>query len=1025
MDVRRAAAPASLVLVLAAALAGCGGGGGGSGPSGGCTLPGAAALTVAEATPAQGATNVSVNAAVVLRFNTCLDAATLRDAVLVTRGTTLVAVTPAYDAATATLTLAPDAPLAWGATYLVATLPSLRGARGEAHAGWGGSFRTRAAPDTVPPTTTASLPAGRYDHALEVDLTCTDDAAGTGCAATHYTVDGAEPGAGSPRYDGPIAIASTTTLRFRSADVDGNWEAPRAVAYVIDTDPPGVVSVSPAHGATGVPVDVVVTVAFDEEMRAADLYSERLAVTPRETALAHPAAGGRSVAVRFTRPLECGTTYAFAYGTPRDLAGNALPAPLAFSFTTTSDCTPPTTAASLEDGVYPAPREVTLTCSDGTGDGCARIVYTTDGSVPAVATGTVVEGAAAGPIALPEGETVLRFFSVDRAGHREAMREERYAVSASGFTYVATGGGIARGAGPVPARFTTLPAFGWTYAFHRDRTTGRLWRATERGVAFSDDGATWTPGAQLKDSYGWMLPASSVWAEGPFVLAGTREGLYASHDGGFTWAVMLSRTSGYDEAQVLDVDGEGKDLLVATSLGLAVSHDRGRSFGWRGSAVFRDVDLDPETGEVWAASSTGLLRSTDRGATFTTHDATSTPALPSAAVNAVAATATHVHLGTEAGYVRLARDGSGAPAAAAVLANPCPRGDANVLEVAVSGARVFLATGSPWSSGSTDAFCVSANGGTSFAPGWFVAPDRTTAIASTIHAEGSDVWVGYSPSFFRSTDGGATFDLGDLPTVADDVVASGGKLFAATGYGVAVSTDGFRTFTTRTARDGLRDPDVVDLAVGGGGVLYAASGWGLSISRDGGATFAVPSQTLLNTPDCVAADGALAFVCGDTVLYRSLDAGATWQQRLPVAGGPTLYTRGVAVRGQTVALASGSGVWISSDGGGTFAQRGEAAGIVPAGGYLTLYAAAVAPSGDVWIGANGGGFVSRDGGATFARPAGIPPSVWIEAVTAEPGAPLYLGTSDGLAISTDGGVTFTWRRAAEGIGGPRTAAYVP
>ncbi|WP_242343853.1 Ig-like domain-containing protein [Anaeromyxobacter terrae] len=1023
MTIVRLAAPAALALVLTACSS-SGGGGGTPGP--GCALPPATALTVVEAIPAQGATGVSIHASVSLRFNTCIDPSSI-GAISFQRGAGPVAFHVAYDPVTATLTLVPDAPLDYSTTYYVSILPTLRGVRGEASTGWAGSFRTRATPELIPPATTATPAGGRYNHALDVTLACADDPGGTGCAGTYYTTDGRAPGLSSARYVGPLAITTTTTLRFASVDGEGNWESPRSESYVIDVDPPGVASVFPPDGATGVALDAVPAVTFDEAMDAATLGSSRIAFVPRVDTLSAYDPATFTASYLPDGLLDCATTYTVSYdGGARDVAGNALPGPFTWSFTTDGDCAEPVTTANVQDGVYAAPQAVTLTCDDGAGSGCARIVYTTDGSVPTRSHGTVVEGTSAGPIAIGEGDTVLRFFGVDRAGNREPVREERYAVSSTGFTYVATSGGLARGAGPVPARFVTIPTYGPTYGFFRDPTNGRLWRATSRGVAFSDDDISWTEGAALVDSYSSRLAASSVWAHGSLVLAGTHEGLYRSHDGGLSWQIALRVTSGYDVAQVLDVDGAGKDVFVATTLGLATSHDGSRSFTWRGFGTrYDDVDFDAATGQVYAASSAGLEHSTDRGETFSTWTTATTPALPSSEVRSVAVTAQYVHVATAAGYVRMDRGPTGAPTSARTLARPCANGDTSVLEVAVSGASVYLVTGERFVTGSTDAFCVSTDQGTSFAPRWFVAADRPNEVASTVHTEGARVYVGYPPGWYLSTDGGASFAQMELPVGVADVASSGGKVLAATSDGLAVSSDGFRSFTLRTTAHGLRDRDVRDLAVAGS-TVYAATSWGLSVSTDGGMTFTVPYTTFVNPPQCVAAEGSTVFAGASTALYRSPDSGKSYTRQLPGAGSSDWLnaTAAVAVRGSTVVLAESSTVWVSSDGGTTFTERGSAAGLVPPpGSYLSLYDVAVSPAGAIWIASNAGAHVSTDGGVTFTQPASMPAGVYVKSVDAEAGAPLYFGAGSGLGISTDGGATVTWR--TEGLSFPRTAVYVP
>ncbi len=91
--------------------------------------------------------------------------------------------------------------------------------------------------DTVAPVTAASPVGGSYSTAQSVTLSCSD--AGSGCAATYYTVDGTTPTASSSRYTGPLSVAASTTLKFFSVDAAGNAGAVRTEAYVIQPAPTG------------------------------------------------------------------------------------------------------------------------------------------------------------------------------------------------------------------------------------------------------------------------------------------------------------------------------------------------------------------------------------------------------------------------------------------------------------------------------------------------------------------------------------------------------------------------------------------------------------------------------------------------------------------------------------------------------------------------------------------------------------------------------------------------------------------
>ncbi|MCP4658760.1 MAG: hypothetical protein GY856_25395 [bacterium] len=84
--------------------------------------------------------------------------------------------------------------------------------------------------DTSPPLTAASPAGGSYPAPQPVELFCSDDR--SGCAVTHYTIDGSTPTTSSPLYAGPITV-SDTTLQFFSIDQAGNVETVRTETYEV------------------------------------------------------------------------------------------------------------------------------------------------------------------------------------------------------------------------------------------------------------------------------------------------------------------------------------------------------------------------------------------------------------------------------------------------------------------------------------------------------------------------------------------------------------------------------------------------------------------------------------------------------------------------------------------------------------------------------------------------------------------------------------------------------------------------
>lgn len=87
---------------------------------------------------------------------------------------------------------------------------------------------------------------GYYVSQPAISLGASDDAGGSGIAATYYSWDGA----GYATYITPFtAPQGTHTLRFYSIDNAGNAESPKSVEYKIDTSIPMPVISSPANGS--------------------------------------------------------------------------------------------------------------------------------------------------------------------------------------------------------------------------------------------------------------------------------------------------------------------------------------------------------------------------------------------------------------------------------------------------------------------------------------------------------------------------------------------------------------------------------------------------------------------------------------------------------------------------------------------------------------------------------------------------------------------------------------------------------
>jgi peptidoglycan/xylan/chitin deacetylase (PgdA/CDA1 family) len=122
--------------------------------------------------------------------------------------------------------------------------------------------------DSTPPTTTiacnASVCAGWNRVNVRVTLAATDNAGGSGVAATYYTTNGSTPTTSSTLYTTGFTVTATTTVKFFSTDKAGNAEAVQTLVINIDkTAPITTISCNGATCSTGWYQTVPVTAALN------------------------------------------------------------------------------------------------------------------------------------------------------------------------------------------------------------------------------------------------------------------------------------------------------------------------------------------------------------------------------------------------------------------------------------------------------------------------------------------------------------------------------------------------------------------------------------------------------------------------------------------------------------------------------------------------------------------------------------------------------------------------------------------
>ena len=1004
-------------------LAACSGGGGGNTvQSTPCTDVSVANLQVMSVSPTNGATNVSVNSNITATFNTCVNMSTVNSSsFLVSNGGLPIAGSYTLDGENYTVVFTPSSDLVYGAAYVVAISDTVTGSNGESFAGTGWGFFTRATPDTIPPTTSSDIPEGYYNSTQSVTLSCDDGATGTGCAATYYTTNGDAPTTSSAVYSGPVQIASTTTLKFFSVDVDGNAETVKTINYVIDTVAPTVISTDPSDLASGIPLTATVSAVFDEPILAATLTETSFYIDNGVTGTINYDEPNNTATFIPNERLACNTMHTVTLTTGvTDLAGNGLASDVNWSFTTYNDCAEPVTSASLAAGVFTSAQSVTLTCDDGAGSGCARIVYTTDGSTPTFspANGTIIAAASAGPISINEGDTLLRYFAEDNAGNREVERKQQYSVSTAGFTYAATDGGIGRGVGATPASFVNTQPPGKTLGFFNDTSNGRFYRATEAGVYFSDDdGATWAHTVVTQSGSTSYAVVEDIFADGSKIYVGTHDGLYVSIDGGATYSKRLP-LSGILYDYVYKVLVDGYMVYVGTSDGLLISFDKGYTFEARtttdglGSNYVYDIHVNGST--IYAATGGGLSISTDGGQTFSNK--TTSEGLGSNTVRAVSVNGANVYAGTGGGLSISSDSGASFTnytSADGMFAN-------NVAGLYLDGATLYAATGV--------GVTIMDIGGPAFTARQPASWHFAGVDVNSIHMQAGNLYAGAYPSFYQSGDNGVTWEQKGLPDypVHDMAVAADGTLYFhvsnSSGFSsIAISTDKGKTYNIRNIGDVLGDSSYIDGIYVDNNTLYVAT-TGIAVSSDGGNNFTVLTKTGNSLSEfsinAVYAQGSTIYaITSSGFVDKSTDSGANFSNLHSSMGNSA-----IAVDGSNVYIAGSSGLDVSNDDWVSFSRKYSADGLP--NNYVTDVA--VDALGYVYAPTlNNGVGISTNNGANFTTITTLPVNTGNRVSAC--GGSLLVGSYSGLYISLDNAATFINRTTADGLGSDtvRDACYVP
>lgn len=318
---------------------------------------------VASTVPENGATNVSINAAITAEFSEPLDPTTVTGTSFsLKQGTTAVAGAVGYSGNTASFT--PSAALANATVYTATVTTVVSDLSGNALIQarvW--TFTTASATDVVRPTVVLTVPANAATGiAASASVLATFSEpmnASTITTSTFTLSQGATPVAGVVSYAGGVATfnptsnlsvntAFTATITTGATDAAGNAIASAYVwtfttSAAPDVTPPSVIATVPASGGINVSTTANITATFSEAMNAPSISASTFRLM--QGAIRYDGVvsySGSTLTFNPVSVLAPGALYtATIFTAASDLAGNGLVSNYTWTFTTIPDVVPP------------------------------------------------------------------------------------------------------------------------------------------------------------------------------------------------------------------------------------------------------------------------------------------------------------------------------------------------------------------------------------------------------------------------------------------------------------------------------------------------------------------------------------------------------------------------------------------------------------------------------------------------------------------------------------------------------------
>jgi hypothetical protein len=185
--------------------------------------------------------------------------------------------------------------------------------------------------DTIPPTAQASVKGGLYNTAKTITLTSSE------AGNIYYTINGDTPTSNSTKYNNPISIVNTTTLKFFAEDEAGNSSSIYTEKYEIDKIAPKVSSTTPSNNKTNISRTSSITIKFSKNIKSSSNYSKIIIknLTTGKTISLTKTISSNLLSIKFSK-LSANTWYQVTIPSKavKDFAGNYLMETYTFKFKT-------------------------------------------------------------------------------------------------------------------------------------------------------------------------------------------------------------------------------------------------------------------------------------------------------------------------------------------------------------------------------------------------------------------------------------------------------------------------------------------------------------------------------------------------------------------------------------------------------------------------------------------------------------------------------------------------------------------